>query len=193
MAYETFLETERLFLRPFTRDDAPLLYALDSDPEVMRYISKGKPTPLEKITDEVLPRWLRYYETSDYLGFWAAHERASGDFTGWFHLRPDRFTPEEMELGYRLMRRFWGRGYATEGSRALVEKAFIDWDIDRVVAATLVGNTASQRVMEKCGLRFETRFTYPESLLPGWTEAERQAVKYGVSRAEFLGMREKIL
>ena len=187
MAYEIFLETERLFLRQLTLDDAPLLHAMDSDPEVMRYISKGKPTPLETITDEVLPRVLRYYETSDHLGSWAAHERASGDFTGWFHLRPDRFVEEEMELGYRLMRRFWGRGYATEGTRALVEKAFTEWDIDRVVASTLTGNTASQRVMEKCGLRFETRFTYPESLLPGWTVAERQAVKYGLSRPDFLG------
>ena len=173
-------------MRQFTLDDAPLLYALDSDPEVMRYISKGVPTPLEKITGKVLPKWLRYYETSDHLGFWAAHERASGDFIGWFHLRPDRFAPEEMELGYRLMRRFWGRGYATEGACALVEKAFTDWGIDRVVAATLVDNTASQRVMEKCGLRFETQFTYPESLLPGWTVAERKAVKYGVRRAFFL-------
>ena len=187
MPNDIFLETERLFLRRFTLDDAPLLYELDSDPEVMRYISKGKPTPLEKYIHKVLPRWLRYYETSDHLGYWAAHERASGDFTGWFHLRPDRIEEEAMDLGYRLRRRFWGRGYATEGSRALVEKAFTEWDIDRVVAHALTGNAASHRVMEKCGLRFEGRFILPESMLPGWTVAERQAVKYGLSRAEFLG------
>ncbi len=191
MPHHIILDTRRLILRRFTPDDAPLLHALDADPQVMRYISKGKRTPLQVITDKVLPRWLAYYETSDHLGFWAAHERASGNFIGWFHLRPDRFTEEEMELGYRLMRCFWGRGYASEGSRALVEKAFMEWGIDRVTARTLVGNTASQRVMEKCGLRFVERFTYPEALLPGWTEAERQAVKYGVSRTEFLRERER--
>ena len=134
MPHVILLETDRLFLRRFTPDDAPLLYDLDSDPEVMRYISKGEPTPLEKITDEILPKLLRYYETSDHLGFWAAHEQASGDFTGWFHLRPDRLIADAMDLGYRLRRRFWSRGYATEGSRALVEKAFTEWGVERVVA-----------------------------------------------------------
>jgi RimJ/RimL family protein N-acetyltransferase len=187
MSWEIFLETERLFLRVFTLSDAPLLYALDSDPDVMRFISKGTPTPLEKIVNTVLPGMLRYYETHDHLGFWAAHERASGDFIGWFHLKPDRFVPEAIDLGYRLMRRCWGRGFATEGSRALIDKAFTVWDIDRVIAHTLVGNAASQRVMEKCGLRFERRFTYPESLLPGWTLAERQAVRYGLDNAAYRG------
>ena len=82
---------------------------------------------------------------------------------------------------------FWGRGCATEGARALVEKAFAEWGIDRVVTHALIGNAASHRVMEKCGLRFEGRFTIPESMFPGWTEAGRQAVKYGVSRVVFLG------
>lgn len=179
-----FLSTERLFLRRFTLDDASLLYALDSDPEVMRYISKGEATPLERIEKDVLPRMLAYYERYDHLGFWAAHERASEAFIGWFHLRPDRFVPEERELGYRLMRRFWGKGYATEGSKALIHRAFTAWDIDKVVASTLIENTASQRVMEKCGLRFEAYFTYPERLLPGWTEEERSAVKYGLNRRD---------
>ena len=186
-----FLETERLYLRRFTLDDAPLLRDLDSDPEVMRYISKGKPTPLKIITGKVLPRWLQYYETSDHLGFWAAHEKASDAFIGWFHFRPDRIEPDAMDLGYRLRRRFWGRGYATEGSRVLVEKAFAEWDIDRVVAHALIGNVASHRVMEKCGLCFQGRFTIPETMLPGWTEAERQAVRYGMNRAEFLGVRKR--
>ena len=87
-------------------------------------------------------------------------------------------------LGYRLRRDAWGRGYATEGSRALIEEAFQHWEIERIVARTLVGNAASRRVMEKCGLRFEEFFTYPLELIPGWTEEERAAVKYGLSRTE---------
>jgi RimJ/RimL family protein N-acetyltransferase len=177
-----FLETERLSLRRLTSADAPLLYELDSDSEVMRHISKGVPTPLEQIENEILPRWLGFYEIYGGLGVWAAHEKTSDRFLGWFHLRPDRYAPDEQELGYRLRRDAWGRGYATEGARALIDKTFHDLNIERIIARTLVGNTASRRVMEKCGMLFEEAFTYPLDLLPGWSEAERAAVKYGLSR-----------
>lgn len=191
MSPRILLETERLYLRYFTPADAPLLHTLDSDPEVMRFISKGEPTPLAVIAEQKLPRWLRYYDAAPPQGFWAAHEHAADAFLGWFHLRPDRYEPGAMELGYRLRRASWGRGYATEGGRALVEKAFTEWGAERVVARTLVGNVASQRVMEKCGLRFEAQFRYPKSLRPGWTEAERRAVKFGLSRADFEASTER--
>lgn len=182
---EIVLATDRLYLRPFKMDDAPLLVNLDSDPEVMRHISKGKPTSLEQIENVFLPRTLELYTKQPPQGFWAAHERGSDAFLGWFHLRPQRSAPFDMELGYRLYRKYWGQGYATEGSRALLAKGFSEWDAPRIMATTLVGNRASQRVMEKCGLRFETEFFYDASLLPGWTQAERRAVQYGISKAEF--------
>jgi len=185
MPTHIFLETERLLFRRVVPEDARLLYELDSDPEVMRFISHGVPTPLERIEREILPRWLRYYETSTHLGFWAVHARADGDFLGWFHLRPDRYTPQEQEVGYRLKRSAWGQGYATEGTRALLVRAFTAWDIPKVSARTLAENKASQRVMEKAGLRFEEDFLYEESLLPGWSEEARRAVKYGLRREDF--------
>jgi len=178
MPGKRFLNIDRLYLRTFTPDDAPLLHALDSDPEVMRYISRGEPTPLETIVEKILPRWLALYELGEGIGVWAAHERATDDFVGWFHLRPDRLVPEEMELGYRLRRSVWGRGYATEGAQVLIDKAFAEWNVEKIVARTLVGNLASQRVMQKCGLRFEEAFWYPPEMLPDWTEEERRAVKY---------------
>jgi RimJ/RimL family protein N-acetyltransferase len=185
MPHALFLETERLFLRRATLEDARLLYELDSDPEVMRFISRGVPTPLERIEREILPRWLRYYEEHAHLGWWPAHEKASGDFIGWFHLRPDPYSPQEQEVGYRLKRGAWGRGYATEGTRALLVKAFTEWGIAKVSSRTLERNKASQRVMEKAGLRFEHSFVYEERLLPGWSEEERRAVKYGLRREDF--------
>jgi RimJ/RimL family protein N-acetyltransferase len=185
MPPESFLETERLFFRRVVPEDARLLYELDSDPEVMRFISRGAPTPLERIEREILPRWLRYYETSTHLGFWAVHARAAGDFLGWFHLRPDRYTPEEQEVGYRLKRSAWGQGYATEGTRALLVRAFTEGGIAKVSARTLAVNTASRRVLEKAGLRLEEDFLYEESVLPGWSEEERRAVKYGLRREDF--------
>ena len=171
-----------MYFRQFQAEDASLLFELDCDPEVMRYISKGQPTRMEQIQQEILPRWRKFYEHSPPSGFWAAHLRGSGEFIGWFHLRPDKISPVEMELGYRLKRSAWGGGLATEGSRALITQAFGDWNYAKVVARTLIGNLASRRVMAKAGLKFEEYFTYGTDLLPDWLEVERRAVKYSATR-----------
>ncbi len=181
-----FLETDRMYFREFRDADAQLLFELDSDPEVMRFISKGEPTPLARIQNEFIPKHLDAYRRQPPQGFWAAHVRESGSFIGWFHLRPDKISATEMELGYRLQRAVWGRGLATEGSRALLDKTFNEWGYEKVCARTLAGNMASRRVMEKAGLRFECEFHYDAEMLRGWTEQERSAVKYSVTRAEYL-------
>ncbi len=93
-----------MYFRQFRFEDAALLFELDSDPEVMRFISKGHPTPLARIWNEFIPRFLDYYKQTPPRGFWAAHLHEDNEFIGWFHLRPDRISPREMELGYRLKR-----------------------------------------------------------------------------------------
>lgn len=156
-----FLETDRLVLRQFTVDDVDALVELDSDPEVMRYINGGTPTPRAEIRNEVLPWWLAYYDRGPAFGFWAAVERSTGAFLGWFHFRPhsqpsrsDGSPRDGVELGYRLRRAAWGRGYATEASRALISKGFTELGVQRVYAETMAVNTGSRRVMEKAGLRY---------------------------------------
>lgn len=157
-----YLETERLILRRFTPDDVDLATALDADPDVMRYINGGRPTPREEIRDDYLPSWIAYYEAGDRYGFWAAIEKGTGSFLGWFHLRPREGDPDdEPELGYRLIAPSWGRGYATEVSRALIRKAFSELGARRVYATTMAVNVASRRVMEKAGLRFVRAFHEP--------------------------------
>ena len=183
MDADPFLTTNRIALHRFTRHDAALLEELDSDPEVMRFISRGQPTPLPVIEEKVIPLFLSFYARSETLGYWAAVERKSGAFLGWFHFRPDRDVPGASELGYRLRRDAWGRGFATEGSIALIENGFSRTDTDLVTASTLATNTASQRVMEKAGLRFLERFVYSAEKLPEWTAAEREGVRYGLTRA----------
>src|SRR3954471_4959689 len=108
---QIFLETERLLLRRFTEDDVDDLVELDRDPAVMRFINGGRPTPRDEIEHDILPRFLDYYERFAGYGFWAAVEKSTGRFVGWFHLRPPHGADDgELELGYRLRRAGGGRG-----------------------------------------------------------------------------------
>ena len=154
-----FLETERLLLRRFTESDDGNLHDLHGDPEVMRFINGGRPVPRDVIRNETLPRFLRAYERFEGFGVWAAIERSTGEFVGWFEFYPRKdAVPEEVELGYRLRRSAWGKGYATEGSRALIRKGFTELGVQRVVAETMTVNVASRRVMEKAGLKYVRTF-----------------------------------
>ncbi len=179
-----FLETERLRLRRFTAGDVDELVELDGDPEVMRYITGGQPTSREEIERDVLPAFLGYYERYPGFGFWAAVEKSTGDVLGWFHFRPeDPEHSDEVELGYRLRRSAWGKGYATEGSRALIAKGFAELGVERVSATTMVVNVASRRVLEKAGLGFVRMFHQP---WPYRIEGEEEGdVEYALTRAEW--------
>jgi RimJ/RimL family protein N-acetyltransferase len=180
---DVFLQTNRLRLRRFTTADADNLVVLDSDPEVMRYLTNGKPTPREEVESEVLPSILQCYERSE-AGRWAAEELTSGEFLGWLSLQP----PEDgstavLDLGYRLRRSTWGRGYATECARALIHKAFTDLGTQRVFAQTMAVNTRSRRVMEKSGLRYLRTFHLPwEDPIPGTEHGE---VEYELLREDW--------
>lgn len=150
----TYLETERLTLGRFTADDADLLIELDSDPEVMRYLSGGEATEPQLVRERDLPSILAGYERwgADF-GLFAAREKDSGAFIGWFCLRPRRDGPlDEVELGYRLRQAAWGQGYATEGSRALLAKGFTELAVRLVWAETMSVNHGSRRVMEKLNM-----------------------------------------
>ena len=158
--------TERLALRRFTSADAADLLSLDGDPLVMRFLT-GATRSLAQIRDDVLPQLARCHLRFPGFGYWAAQTRASGEFIGWFGLRPVTPTGDAMvnwpdargqtgvaSLGYRLRRSAWGQGYATEGARALVHLAFTGLGAREVVATTMAVNTGSRRVMEKAGLRY---------------------------------------
>ncbi|MDQ3989568.1 MAG: GNAT family N-acetyltransferase [Actinomycetota bacterium] len=179
-----FLRTDRMVLRRFTADDVDLLVELDSDPEVMQYITGGRPTPREEVERDVLPAFLAYYERFAGYGFWAAVEAATSDFLGWFHFRPrEGGSLDEAELGYRLRRSAWGKGYATEGSRALIRAGFTEHGVERVVADAMAVHTASRRVMEKAGLRLVRTFHQP---WPYRIEGDEHGdVEYALDRADW--------
>ncbi|MEU7486845.1 GNAT family N-acetyltransferase [Streptomyces sp. NPDC042319] len=168
------LETERLRLRAFSGADLDNLRELHADPEVMRYLDSGRPAPGLLVS--------RYAGPAQF-GYWAAEERETGEFLGWFEFRPVREDrTDEAELGYRLRRSAWGRGYATEGSRALLDRGFAELGVGRVTATTMAVNTGSRRVLEKCGLRYVRTFHEEwADPLPG---AEHGDVEYALTAAE---------
>lgn len=171
------LRTERFWLRQLTMADVDNLFALDGDPEVMRYLPDEDSTR-EKIEQEVLPYLLAEYDRSPGLGLWAAVEHGSGEFLGWMCLRTTKgHAPDDVELGYRLRRAVWGKGLATEGSRALIAHGFDVLGVARVWAETRDANRASQRVMAKAGLRFERTFPHHG--------VETGGVEYALTRAEY--------
>jgi RimJ/RimL family protein N-acetyltransferase len=151
--------------------DAQLLFELDSDPEVMRYLGPFKLPNIDAYHDRLRTVWLPYYTTHQGEGFWAITERATDAFAGWIFLRSATeykfateagFTrPSELELGYRLRRAAWGRGLAAEASHALIQHAFANPGVTAVVATALMPNRASTRVMEKVGMSLIREFATP--------------------------------
>ena len=156
------LETPRLRLRPLASSDEADLIALDSDPEVMRYVGSpaGVKSPAE--TRERARLRIREEQRGDYepLGFWRIEGRGDRAFHGVAALirmpggrMPSGRMPdsEDVEVAYRLARSAWGRGIATEAAGALVAHALGPLALPRVVAVTYPANQASQRVLDKLG------------------------------------------
>ena len=171
------LKTIRLTLRPVTPADRADLIALEADAEVMRYLNGGQPVPDSGLPDAdfLTPRG----EEPEVL---VANHRASGVFIGWFALFDDGLVDglRTAEIGYRLNRASWGKGYATEGVLALVEAAFDSLGFDRVRAETMALNSASRRVLEKAGFRLiKTVFPNHAHPIPG---AEQGDVIYEIRK-----------
>jgi RimJ/RimL family protein N-acetyltransferase len=170
LATKPTLTSARLILRPVTSQDVDPLFNLDQDPEVRRFVHMPDPPTLADVRDQLIPRWQNYDLETPAVGYWVAELTLTEDhkFLGWFHLRPPGpgtpAMPDELELGYRLRRDVWGRGYATEGGRLLQDYAFKQLNANCVIAAALEANTASIRVMEKLGMSLRTRWLYKEQL-----------------------------
>ena len=155
---DTYLETSRIRLRQYRDTDFPHIVDLHTDPRVMRHLTMGVPETLED-TRAFVARTVRYQERfAKRLGVLTAELLHTGEFIGWFFLRPDEadgvVNDRELELGYRLVQRFWGQGFATEVSRELLRRAFDDLGADGVYATATTDHVASQRVMQKLGMRF---------------------------------------
>ena len=145
------LETERLVLRRMSLSDLDLMAQLNSDPAVMRYIGDGAVWTRAQ-SEARIRRILKVYEIFPGLGLWIGEEKANRRFVGAFALN---YIPKtvEVEIGYRLSKSAWERGFATEGARALVRYGISELGLDRVVGLTHPENEPSKRVLMKAGLQ----------------------------------------
>ncbi len=181
---EVRIETDRLILRPYELSDDRDLHELVSQPEVMEFIPEDPMTLQEarriiawlqecypKNTPQKIIKWtlaMVFKETDKVIG-------SCG-------LGPLDFSPDETELFYALRKEYWGRGLATEASRAILKYAFETIKIERLVAVTMPANVGSVKVIEKLGLRFEKK-------VPGLSEefADYEGdLYYAMTRNEYL-------
>lgn len=173
--------TDRLTFRRLRECDVDRLVDLDADPEVMRYLTGGVPTPRARV-EQVVARVLSEYARG-IPGRWLAFD-AGGGFVGWFGLDPDGGRADEREIGYRLRRPYWRRGLATEGGRELLRLGFAELGLERVWGQTMAVNAGSRAVMAALGLRpVRTFFPHFGEPIAG---SEHGEVEYEIRRTDWL-------
>ncbi len=143
-------ETERLLLRPRTMADFDACLAMNSDPEVMRFIPGPWDDPL--LHGALLKRRIQTSYGRG-LGYWSILAKDDPDtFLGWIYLKPENADNPDIEIGWRLKREAWYQGYATEAALPVLNHAFQTLGLDRVIADINPHNAASIRVAEKIGM-----------------------------------------
>ena len=152
-------DSARLRFRLMGAGDADLFWELDQDPEVMRFLNDGKPTPREEIDDMHMPRILAFTDPVAGTGVWEIADKASGEFLGWILVREYGFstpyhTPGNIELGWRLKRAWWGRGITTEAAKAIMNVVCYNPGVKVFSAIADVDNVASVAVMKKLGMQY---------------------------------------
>lgn len=154
---QILLETARLIIRNICEDDYENLYRLNSDPIVMKYIGDGTADSAQEVKAG-LSRILDYYEKHPGLGIWAMQVKSMNEFAGLCMLKYWNGT-SEVEVGYRLLQEYWGKGYATEAAAALVEYGKSNMHLKRIIATASAANIPSIKIIEKLGLKFEREET----------------------------------
>jgi ribosomal-protein-alanine N-acetyltransferase len=147
------IESERLLLRQLSPEDAVHVFACESDPEVFRYSRRSEETSLESAT-QTLNILFKWYQERIML-CWAIMLKENQRFIGRIQMEEWSDEDHRAEVGYRLGKPYWGQGYATEALRAVIAYLFEQTTVNRISAFTWAENTASARVLEKAGMRFE--------------------------------------
>lgn len=175
--------TERLQFSFITERDAELLYQLDHDPEVMKYLTSGRTSSKEQVINEFLPRLARYADQTLGHGLWLVSDVINNEPYGWVLVRPMGFfsdSPQRnnLELGWRFFKKHWGKGIATEAAKTVMETLLQQRAIKQYSATALVDNIASIAIMKKLGMNKVSDYIHKDD------HGEFFAVEYSVTLAD---------
>jgi len=149
------IETEKFILRDLKMEDALGMFELDSDPEVLIYLGNNPLTSIEQ-SKKIIENVHKQYEKNG-IGRWAIIDKNTDEFIGWTGLKYEEKVREDFnyyDLGYRLKKKFWGKGIATETSLISLEYGFNVLNLKKISATAHIGNKASNKVLQKVGFRF---------------------------------------
>jgi RimJ/RimL family protein N-acetyltransferase len=184
---QAVLHTSRLTLVPLAEHHLDHEVELDSDPEVMRYLGNGTARGRAEVERYHRHR-LAAANLVPGLGFWAGFTK-DDQFVGWWILEPPTRADQgpvagQAELGYRLLRRYWRQGLASEGARELLRHGFTKLGLRRIFAETMAVNEASRATMAAVGMQYVRTFPADwEEPIPG---SEHGEVEYAISLDEWL-------
>ena len=158
--------TTRLSFRLMDGNDAELLYELDNDPEVMKYLTRGKISSMQTIKEVFIPRLNAYRNEQKGWGLWQVNIIESNTFIGWVLVRPMGFFEQpdysDLEIGWRFKQMSWGKGYASEAALAVAHAVCQDPTVKSLSATALKDNIGSIKVMEKLGLKFIKNYNHTD-------------------------------
>ena len=150
------IKTERIELKKFSKNDINLLFELDGDSDVMKYLTLGTAKTIDEVKKGSMPRILKSYTNGINYGIFPAYLKCNNTYIGWFQFEKDKHFENAIEVGWRLKKEHWNNGYATEVGLSFIKKAK---ELNKkVVARAMIDNKASIRVMEKIGLKFVEEF-----------------------------------
>lgn len=156
------IETERLILRKFTLEDAQPALAMNSDPEVTKYLPMEKAVDLGTIRASIQNNTLADYEKHGF-GRMAVTLKETGEFMGFNGLKYEEDFGG-VDIGFRLLRKFWGQGYATESALPFIKIAFEELNQPTIWAGAMPSNAGSIKVLTKLGLTYRKEMIFEEEL-----------------------------
>jgi ribosomal-protein-alanine N-acetyltransferase len=157
-----FIETERLLLRELEETDDQGIFELDSDPAVHLFLGNKPIQSIDEARTSI--KLIRDQYIQNGIGRWAVIERKNNELVGWGGLKLIKVATNKhinyYDLGYRLMKKHWGKGFASEVAAACLEYGFKTMKLEKIYAIANENNIASRKVLEKSGLRYVEPFMY---------------------------------
>jgi ribosomal-protein-alanine N-acetyltransferase len=173
-------ETARLKVRRFSQMDEEIFFALNGNDAVMRYI---RPAKSRAECSVFLMENITYCEREKIYGRWAVEDKITSEFVGSFAIIPVPGKEEQIQLGYALLPAHWGKGYATELSRAGIDYVFDKTPVDLLYAYTRAENLSSQKVLVKAGFNYSAADSDETGELVGFT----------LNKAEYLKRNDRLI